>query len=93
MKNTTNPSVANATNATFTKPVKGFTYVRDFAAITIELYGKLERVIIGSKDQFPMRDMFELKQAESVTIMEIDPRTVNGQTYRRFVLQSINLSF
>lgn len=88
MSTTTKSTVV--ANATFTKPVKGFTYVRDYAAITVDFDGKSEKIIIGSKAQFPISDMFQLKQAETITIREIEPRTVNEITYRRFVLESIN---
>ena len=81
---------ANAANSTFTKTVKGFTYIKDYAAITVELDGKTEKVLIGEKQNFPMQDMFQLKTAESITFSEREPKTVNGVEYRRFSLDSIN---
>lgn len=83
-------NVADATNVTFTKSVKGFTYIKDYAAITVELDGKTEKVLIGDKQNFGMQDMFQLKSAESITFTEREPKTVNGIEYRRFSLDSIN---
>ena len=86
---TTKDIAANAATS-FTKQVKGFTYVKDYACITVELDGKAEKIIIGDKMNFPMSDMFQLKSAESVSFTEREPKTVNGTTYRRFSLDSIN---
>ena len=88
MANQTAP-VANATK-TFTKSVKGFTYIKDYACITVELDNATHKVIIGDKLNFPMSDMMQLKQAESITFTEREPKTVNGVVYRRFSLDSIN---
>ncbi len=81
---------ATVANAPITVSVKGFTYVKDYAALTADINGKLERVIIGEKSAYPMSEMFMLKQAESITILELAPKTVNGTEYKRFALQSIN---
>jgi len=83
-------NVANATSKTFTKAVKGFTYIKDYAVITVDLDNSTQRIIIGDKLSFPMADMFMLKQAESITFTEREPKTVNNVEYRRFSLDSIN---
>lgn len=74
----------------FTISVKGFTYKKDYAFLTVNIESTLQSVLIGTKEQFPMSEMFQLKQAESVTLTERDPRTVNGVEYRNFRLESIN---
>ena len=83
-------NAANAATKTFTKSVKGFTYIRDYEEITVELDGATQKVIIGDKLAFPMSDMMQLKQAESITFTEREPKTVNNVKYRRFTLDSIN---
>ena len=83
-------NVANATPKSFTKSVKGFTYIKDYAAITVDLDDTTQKVIIGDKLAFPMSDMMQLKQAESITFTERDTKIVNGVVYRRFSLESIN---
>jgi hypothetical protein len=85
-----NRTTADATPKSFTKSVKGFTYIKDYACITVELDGSTQKVIIGDKQNFGMSDMFQLKSAESITFVEKDPKTVNGVEYRRFSLESIN---
>lgn len=74
----------------FRVPVKGFTYMRDYAAITVNIDDSVQKVIIGSKTDFPMTEMFQLKQAESVELEEREPKEVNGVKYRNFRLLSIN---
>ena len=74
----------------FTVNVLGFTYIKDYAFITIKVDDKPEKVIIGLKSEFPMRDMFALKDADSITLVEKEPKTSNNVTYRRFKLESIN---
>ena len=85
----TNSNTANAVNS-FTVSVKGFTYKKDYAFLTVMVDNTLQSVLIGTKDQFPMTEMFQLKNAESVLLTERDPRTVNGVEYRNFRLESIN---
>lgn len=89
MASNANNKAANAAK-TFTKSVKGFTYIKDYAAITVDLEDSTQKIIIGDKLSFPMSDMMQLKQAESITFTERDTKTVNGITYRRFALDSIN---
>ena len=81
---------APVANAPVNANVQGFTYIRDYAALTAKIGDKLERIIIGTKQDFPMSEMFMLKQAESITVLELAPKTVNGTEYKRFALQSIN---
>jgi hypothetical protein len=81
---------APVANAPFNVSVKGFTYIKDYAALTIDISNKIERVIIGEKSAYPMSEMFMLKQADSITVLELAPKTVNGIEYKRFALQSIN---
>ena len=88
MATTQNPT--NVANAPINVSVQGFTYVKDYAALTVKIADKIERVIIGEKSQYPMSEMFMLKQADSVTIVELAPKSVNGIEYKRFALQSIN---
>ena len=83
-------STAPVANAPLTTNVVGFTYIKDYAALTAKINDKLERIIIGSKSEYPMSEMFMLKQAESITVLELAPKTVNGTEYKRFALQSIN---
>jgi hypothetical protein len=77
-------------NAPVNVTVQGFTYIRDYAALTAKIQDKLERIIIGNKTEYPMSEMFLLKQADSITVLELAPKTVNGIEYKRFALQSIN---
>ena len=81
---------SNVANAPINKAVKGFTYIKDYAFITVDMDGKIERVLLGTKSDFPMSDLFQLKQADSVTLIEREPRTVNGVEYKQFRLESIN---
>ena len=85
----TTTSAANAAKK-FTVTVKGFTYIKEFAFLTVTVDGNTERVILGNKQDFPMSDLFQMKQADSVDLSEREPKEVNGQTYRQFRLESIN---
>lgn len=84
-------TVANAPNVKkYNLSVKGFTYIKDWAFLTVNLDGETHRILIGTKQAFPMSEMFQLKQADSVDLTERDPRTVNGVEYRNFRLEGIN---
>ena len=74
----------------FTVSVKGFTYIKDFAFLTVTVDGNTERVILGSKSDFPMSDLFQMKQADSVDLTQREDKVVNGVTYKQFRLESIN---
>jgi hypothetical protein len=82
-------TVANAPK-NYSVAVKGFTYIKDWAFLTVSIENTIQRILIGTKSDFPMSEMFQLKQADSVELTERDPRTVNGVTYRNFRLESIN---
>lgn len=74
----------------FKVSVKGFTYLRDYAALTVSIDNTIQKVIIGTKSDFPMTEMFTLKQAGSVELEERESKEVNGVKYRNFRLLSIN---
>jgi len=85
---TTTPA-ANAAKK-FTVSVKGFTYIKEFAFLTVVIDGNTERVILGAKSDFPMSDLFQMKQADSVDLSQRDDKEINGVTYKQFRLESIN---
>ena len=70
--------------------VTGFTYIKDLAFVTFKKDDKINRIIIGNKSDFPMSELFMLKQAESITITPREPKTVNGVEYQNYRLESIN---
>ena len=77
-------------NASIEVQIQGFTYIKDFAFITFKKDDKINRVIIGSKTDCPMSEMFIMKQASSVTLTALQPKTVNGVEYLNYRLESIN---
>jgi len=83
---------SNAADAAkkFTVSVKGFTYIKEFAFLTVTIEGNTERVILGGKSDFPMSDLFQMKHAYSVDLSQRDDKVVNGVTYKQFRLESIN---
>lgn len=86
------PTTTTAADAAkkFTVSVKGFTYIKEFAFLTVTIDGNTERVILGSKSDFPMSDLFQMKQADSVDLTQREDKIVNGVTYKQFRLESIN---
>ena len=69
--------------------VTGFTYVKDYALIKGTIGGEPVSVIIGDKQTFGMRDMFELKHAGGIKALYSKDKEVNGVTYRQFSLREI----
>ena len=74
-----------------TASVTGFTYVKDYAMIKGVISGSNEpiSVIIGDKQNFGMRDMFELKNSNGIRAKYQKDKVVNGTTYQQFSLQEI----
>jgi hypothetical protein len=75
----------------FSVAIKGFTYIKDYAFVTVNINDETQRVILGTKQEFPMADLFSLKQSTGVDLIEWDDKTVNGNTYKQFRLESINI--
>ena len=75
----------------FSVAIKGFTYIKDYAFVTVNINEETQRVILGTKQEFPMADLFSLKHSTGVDLVEWDDKTVNGVTYKNFRLESINI--
>lgn len=69
--------------------VTGFTYVKDYALIKGTIGDTQVGVIIGDKQTFGMRDMFELKHAGGIRALYVKDKEVNGATYQQFSLREI----
>lgn len=69
--------------------VTGFTYVKDYALIKGTIGSESVSVIIGDKQTFGIRDMFELKNAGGIRALYNKDKEVNGVTYRQFSLREI----
>ncbi len=91
-------TATNATNVatlvigdSYTVAVSGFTYVKDYAMIrgTLSQNGQAIGVIIGDKQNFGMRDMFELKNSNGIKARYTKDKIVNGTTYQQFALEEI----
>ncbi len=71
--------------------VTGFNYIKDYAIIkgTVADNNESVSVIIGDKQSFGMRDMFELKNADHIKAKYRKDRVVNNVTYKSFQLEEI----
>ena len=69
--------------------VKGFTYIKEFAFLVLDTFLGAQRIIIGSKSDFPMTEMFAMKQAASVSVTYKGVKNINGEDYHQFRLNCI----
>ncbi len=67
----------------------GFRYVKDFAIICGTCKGVAMQAIIGDKQSFGIRDMFQLKECTSLEVTYKGTKEVNGVVYARFVAGTI----
>lgn len=92
MATTTNAADAAKTfeaNKEYSFSVKGFTYIREWAFIVISTFNGDQRILIGSKSDFPMTEMFAMKQATSVSVTFVGTKNLNGIDYNRFQLNCV----
>jgi hypothetical protein len=79
-------STTDVANATFTKDksynavIKGFTYIKDYAFLTIFFGGHNHNVIIGAKHDNKISDLVQLK-GMSVEFTYLGEREVNGKSW------------
>lgn len=73
-----------------TVSVKGFTFLKDYSAIVCSINGLNEKIILGTKKDFPISELMLLKDSPSVNIKQMPSKIVDGVTYKRFSLVCIN---
>jgi len=76
-------------NKEYSFSVKGFTYIKEWAFLVIDTFLGNQRIIIGSKSDFPMTEMFAMKQAASVAVTYKGVKNINGVDYHQFRLDCI----
>ena len=76
------------TNKQYNFSVKGFTYLKDWAFIVFAADAANYKVIIGSKQQFPMSELMMLK-GNSVEVTYRGVKNINGIDYSQFSLDCI----
>lgn len=73
---------------TYTFAAKGFRYNNSFAFLVIEVEGKNESVILGTKSEFPISEMMALK-GNSIELTYKGTKNVNGVDYTQLRLECI----
>lgn len=86
---TETPEVVSAPTKTKTEThsIRGFRYNGDFAVVT---FGNGITAIIGERSSYPISEMMQLKAASSCDLVHTGERIVNGTTYQRYRIDSIN---
>ena len=74
---------------TYSFSVKGFTYIKEWAFLVLDTFLGSQRIIIGNKADFPMTEMFAMKQASSVSVTYKGTKNINGEDYHQFRLECI----
>lgn len=70
--------------------IKGFRYTNDYAMVVITINDANASCILGTKSEFPIKDMMELKACGSVDVKYKGVKNVNGVDYPKFGIESIN---
>lgn len=71
-----------------TASIKGFTYIKDFAFLTVSHNGHNANIIIGAKADNPISELIQLKGLSAEFISK-GTKEVNGTTYPMYQLQCI----
>jgi hypothetical protein len=76
-------------NAIYNGKVTGFSYIGEYALIKANIEEKSVGAIIGTKKEFPMSEMFALKQAPSVNLQFVKTKKTDKGEYQQFWLTEI----
>jgi hypothetical protein len=78
-------------NKVYNGHIKGFRYNAEWAFVTISTDSDASAsLIIGSKQDYPMSELIQLKQCSSIDYRYLGDKKVNDKDYPRLRIESIN---